>query len=80
MLANVLLIVCLEITIMRLMKVDQNRHHFTQAQTRRRSAFACHPQQLGILPGSHPLTKIIDMTEQFEYTHLERLSLPVGLG
>ena len=38
------------------------------------------PQQLGILPCSHPLTKIIDMTEQFEYTHLERLSLPVGFG
>ena len=80
MLAYLLRVIRFEITIMRLMKVDQNRHHFTQAQTRRRSAFACHPQQLGILPGSHPLTKIIDMTEQFEYTHLKRLSLPVGFG
>ena len=56
-------IVCLEITIMRLVKVDQKRHRFTHAQPGSGSSFAPHAQLLRILPGGHPLTKIIDMTE-----------------
>ena len=34
-----------------------------------RSSLPSHAQQPGILPCSQPLTEVIDMTEQSEYTH-----------
>lgn len=34
-----------------------------------RFLLARYAQQLGILPCSRPLTEVIDMTEQFAYTH-----------
>ena len=37
-------------------------------------------QQFRILPFAQPLTETIDMTEHFEYTHLERLPWQVGFG
>ena len=39
------------------------------SHTRSRSSLPIHVQQLGILTNSQPLTEIIDMTEQLEYTH-----------
>ena len=49
-------IVCLEIAMMRLVKVDQSRHHFTHAKPGCGSSFASFPQLLPILPCGHLLT------------------------
>ena len=46
MLTYVLRIVGLEITIMRLLKVNQNRYHFTQAQARGRPSLRATPNNL----------------------------------
>ena len=35
-------------------------------------------KQLRILPATQPLTKTVEITEQFKYTHLERLSMLVN--
>ena len=75
MLANVLRIVGLEIEIMRLGKVNQNRHHFTQAQARGRPSLASHSQLPGILPCNQPLTEIIDMTNRLRILITEHLPL-----
>ena len=66
MLTCVLRIAGLEIAAMRLVKVNQNRYHFIQAQARGRPSLAIHGQQLGILPCNQPLTEIIDMTIPYE--------------
>jgi len=60
----------LEITTMRLVKVNQNRHYFTQAQPRGRPALASHAQQIGNLPCNQPLTEVIGTSEQIEYAIL----------
>ena len=69
MLTYLLPIVGFEIEIMRLVKMNQNRHHVAHAHTSRRPSLASHAQSLGILPSSQSLTEIIDMAEQFEYSH-----------
>ncbi len=56
------------------MEVDQDCHHFAHTQPRGWPALAPDAQQLGILRSRQPLTEIIDMTEQFEYTHREHLA------
>ena len=61
---------------MGLMKMDQDRHHFTQAQAGFRPSFASTQlRPLGLL--AKYLTKIIDITEQFKYTHFGHRSLIV---
>ena len=66
MLLHILCVVALEITVMRLMKVDHDRHHLAFAQVA--SSLALPPlSELLLTPlGFKCLPEIIDGTEQFQ--------------
>jgi len=74
MFQDVLDVIVLEGAIVRLMKMDQNGHHFTQAQAGLGTSFASsHLGPRRLL--AKLLAEIIDIAEQFQYTHLRHLSL-----
>src|SRR3972149_9738528 len=63
-------IVALEVPIMRLMKMDYNRHDFARRHVRLAHPLdRALPQQMALPLRLEPLTEIIDMAEQFQETH-----------